>query len=208
MTARQAFNVGFLSVGALSMIIMSHHYLHNGISGIMVGKEVSDFSWYRLSFKAHVLGGLVAIATGAIQLLLLSLNKWNVTLHRQIGTCYLLSVALSGIAGLIVAQFAIGGMMSTLGFSMLAICWLVTAFLAYSSIRKHQIRLHKQWIYLNYSFTFAAITQRTMLLIPLLTEVSFIPIYRWSAWLPWILNGCLAVYFFRRSERLKAIKQN
>jgi hypothetical protein len=54
---------------------------------------------------------------------------------------------------------------------------------------------------ISYGLTFAAITQRTLLLVPLLTDIEFIFIYRLSAWLPWILNTAIALYLFKKSEK-------
>ena len=69
--------------------------------------------------------------------------------------------------------------------------------------------LHKRWpqhglyMELSYALTFAAITQRSLLLVPLLTDVPFMPIYQLSAWLPWLLNLGLIV-LARRQKRLVA----
>jgi len=93
-------------------------------------------------------------------------------------------VFFSGFAGLIVAQFAMGGWITSVGFSVLSFLWLFTTIKAISSIRLGDISNHKKWMFLSYALTFSAITQRTLLLIPLWTETLFMPIYQLSAWLP------------------------
>jgi hypothetical protein len=110
--------------------------------------------------------------------------------------------------GLIVAQYAMGGIISTIGFSILAILWGVTAVLAIISIKKKAIIAHKKWMFISYGLTFAAITQRTLLLVPLLTDIKFIFIYRLSAWLPWMLNTIIAFYLFRNAELKNKIALN
>ena len=92
-----------------------------------------------------------------------------------------------------------GGWITTIGFSALSIAWLYTTIKAISSIRKGDILNHKKWMFLSYGLTFSAIIQRTLLLIPLLTETPFMPIYQLSAWLPWMLNLTIAYYLYERS---------
>ena len=106
---------------------------------------------------------------------------------------------LSGLSGLIIAQFAMGGWITTIGFSILSLMWIYTIIKAITSIRAGDVLHHKKWMFLSYGLTFAAITQRTLLLIPLLTDIPFIPIYQLSAWLPSLINLSIAYFLFRRS---------
>ncbi|MGB3145712.1 MAG: DUF2306 domain-containing protein, partial [Maribacter sp.] len=113
---------------------------------------------------------------------------------------YTISVLLSGMSGIIIAQFAMGGWITTVGFSLLSLIWIYTIVKAITYIRDGNVLQHKKWIFLSYGLTFAAITQRTLLLIPLLTEIPFIPIYQLSAWLPSLINLSIAYFLFRHSN--------
>ena len=188
----------FLLIGAISMVVMSLHYFQSDSAGILKRKEFVNSFWYLFSFRTHIFLGLVAIVIGPFQFVKKIRSTYKI-LHRIIGYIYTVSVLFSGLAGLIIAQFAMGGWITTIGFSALSIAWLYTTVKAISSIRGGDILNHKKWMFLSYGLTFSAIIQRTLLLIPLLTETPFMPIYQLSAWLPWLLNLGIAYYLYKRS---------
>ncbi len=194
---RTAFKV-FLFIGAISMIVMSVHYFQSDSAGILKRKEIANSFWYLLTFRTHIFLGLVAISIGPFQFLKKIRYNYK-TGHKVAGYIYTMSVLLSGLSGLIIAQFAMGGWKTTIGFSMLSLTWLYTTIKAINSIRGGNILNHKKWMFFSYGLTFAAITQRTLLLIPLLTETPFIPIYQLSAWLPWLLNLSIAYCLYKHS---------
>lgn len=189
----------FLFIGAISMAVMSLHYFQSDSAGILKRKEIADSFWYLFIFRTHIFLGLVAIVIGPFQFIKKIRNTYKI-FHRIIGYIYTVSVLFSGISGLIIAQFAMGGWITTLGFSILSLTWLYTTIKAISSIRGRDVLNHKKWMFLSYGLTFAAITQRTLLLIPLLTEIPFMPIYQLSAWLPWLLNLSIAYFLYKRSN--------
>jgi uncharacterized membrane protein len=191
--------IGFFFIGAISMLVMSMHFFQHEVSGIMKYKEISSNAIYRLCFKAHILFGIIAIFTGPVQFLT-NLKRTYLSLHRKMGYIYFISVLISAVVGLVIAQYAMGGMISTVGFTILGIFWISSAVLALIAIKKKDITAHKKWMFINYGLTFGAITQRTLLLVPLLINTEFIPVYRLSAWLPWILNTIIAFYLFKKSE--------
>ena len=47
-------------------------------------------------------------------------------------------------------------------------------------------------MFISYGLTFTAIPQRTLLLLQLLMDLAFIPVYQTSAWPPWLLNTGVA----------------
>ena len=181
------------------MAVMSLHYFQSDSAGILKRKEIADSFWYLFIFRTHIFLGLVAIVIGPFQFIKKIRNTYKI-FHRIIGYIYTVSVLFSGISGLIIAQFAMGGWITTLGFSILSLTWLYTTIKAISSIRGRDVLNHKKWMFLSYGLTFAAITQRTLLLIPLLTEIPFMPIYQLSAWLPWLLNLSIAYFLYKRSN--------
>lgn len=184
------------------MIIMSAHYLQHDVTGILKRKEASQSFLYLLIFRGHVFFGLIAITVGIIQLIP-NLRSKYLGLHRRVGYIYILSVLSSSLSGIVVAQFAMGGISTAIGFSILAMVWFVTTLKSLTTVLKGDIQTHKKWSTYSYALTFAAITQRTLLLIPLLTSMPFLPVYRLSAWLPWLLNLVIAHRALRR--RMKPI---
>lgn len=178
---------------------MSSHYLHSDTTGILKGKEVASSFWYLLTFRTHVLFGLAAITAGPIQFIK-RIRISNTRLHRAVGYLYIVSVLLSSLSGIVIAQFAMGGVITSIGFSVLAIAWFYTIIKSITAIWNRNFSNHEKWSYFSYALTFAAITQRSLLLIPLLTSVPFMPIYWLSAWLPWLLNLSIAYLILRFSS--------
>jgi hypothetical protein len=171
------------------------------------GPEVLENFFWRTAFYQHIFFGGVALLTGWPQFLKRFRDK-NLHWHRRLGAVYLIAVLLSGTAGLYIALYASGGMVSVTGFSGLAIGWLLTAAMAYSAIRKLDIDDHQFWMIRCYAFCFAAVTLRIWL--PLFQfgfHIEFLPAYRIIAWLCWVPNLIVAELIIRniRATRLGSI---
>ena len=127
------------------------------------------------------------------------LRSKYLTLHRWLGKVYVLSVLLSGLAGLYIAWFATGGLIAVTGFSGLAIAWLFCTLHAYRSIRQFEIQKHQQWMIRSYALTFAAVTLRLWIpLFQIFTPLDFISFYKIIAWLCWIPNLIIAEWMVRK----------
>ena len=187
----------FLLVGAMSMLVMSTRYFQGEVVGVMKRKSVTQEAWYILAVQGHIALGLGAIFAGPFQFVK-SIRQRSRVVHRWIGYSYVACVVASGSLSLVAAQFAMGGSVTRVGFSVLAAFWLYTIVKAVGAIRLGEVRKHERYMYINYGLTFAAITQRTLLLTVLLFGLDFMTVYRLSAWLPWMFNTCVAVFLFRR----------
>ncbi|WP_162555915.1 DUF2306 domain-containing protein [Reichenbachiella versicolor] len=182
---------------------MSAHYLYENQSGILRSKDIASNVWYLSVFRAHVLLGLVAISTGPFQFVN-RIREKNRLIHKLFGYTYFISVGISSLCGIMIAPFSMGGWITSYGFTLLAIAWLFTTVKSLLAIKSSDLYNHRLWSYLSYALTFTAITQRTMLLIPLLTSVSFMPVYQLSAWLPWPLNLIIALLIFNSYSSTKS----
>ena len=83
--------------------------------------------------------------------------------HRTIGTVYLLAVLVGGIMSLISAVLSTSGWSAAVGFVILAMFWLFTAYRALQAILAKQYAEHRIWMIRNYSATFAAVLLRVIL---------------------------------------------
>ncbi|PIQ48832.1 MAG: hypothetical protein COW03_07950 [Cytophagales bacterium CG12_big_fil_rev_8_21_14_0_65_40_12] len=149
-------------------------------------------------FKVHIYLGGLALMIGWPQFIKNFRNK-NLNFHRMLGKVYLMSILLSGVAGLYIGYYAEGGWVAKLGFIGLAIAWLYTSCMAYLSIRKLQIDAHKRWMIRSYALTFAAVTLRIWL--PLFQNgfgMEFISAYVIIAWLCWVPNLLWAEWYVRQ----------
>jgi len=133
----------------------------------------------------HFIGGGIAILLGIIQFNS-SIRKYHLSVHKILGSIYFFSVFSSGFASLYMSSQAHGGLIAQVGFSLLAIIWLLTAGLALKAVLQKDIEKHRFWIYLNYALTLAALTLRLQMPfgVALFGFETFYPIVAWSCWLP------------------------
>jgi hypothetical protein len=109
----------------------------------------------------HISGGTVALLTGPLQFWT-GLRQRNLTFHRWTGRLFLLGVAM-GVAGSVgLAFMAVGQWAFEVGLMGLASAWLVTTFMAYYSIRRGLVALHKEWMIRAYVVTFAFVFFRIL----------------------------------------------
>jgi hypothetical protein len=109
----------------------------------------------------HINGGTLALLTGPWQFWT-GLRQKNLAIHRWTGRLFLLGVAMgvTGAVGLSVTTTF--GWAFAVGIMGLASAWLVTTLMAYVSIRKRLVALHKEWMIRAYVVTFAFVTFRVL----------------------------------------------
>jgi uncharacterized membrane protein len=147
--------------------------------------------WYT-AFYQHIFLGATAMLTGWSQFSKRFRNK-NLNAHRTLGKVYLIAVALSGSAGLFIAFYATGGLISVFGFSGLAICWLYTSLQAYVAIKRKDVDQHQYWMIRSYALCWAAVTLRIWLpLFQFALDIEFLTAYKIIAWLCWVPNLIVA----------------
>ena len=149
----------------------------------------------------HVVASMLAILIGPFQFLPgIRKGRW-LALHRWLGRTYLVSVLFGGLSGLYMAQLAHGGTISRLGFTALAILWLVSAFRAYKHIRNKEIERHREWMTRNYALTLAGVMLRVWNPIFGVIGIDFTTGYIVVAWLCWVPNLIVAEWSIRRRRR-------
>jgi uncharacterized membrane protein len=161
-------------------------------------KEVLGMGTYIPLFYVHVTCGGIALLTGWTQFsqrLRSRYMRW----HRLAGKVYVVAVLLSSTAGLFIAMFASGGLVSVMGFGMLALLWLFTDVVAYMRIRRLDIVQHEKWMIRNYALSFAAVTLRIYLpLSQAVFHMDFMTAYRVISWLCWVPNLVIAEWIVTR----------
>lgn len=166
----------------------------------MKDPEVLTNLLFRTAFYGHVIFGPIALMTGPFQFLP-KLRARNIKAHRLLGAIYIVSCLLSGLAGLLAAQWANGGHWTELGFSLLAVSWIYTTTKAYLAVRKKDISAHQKWMVRSYALTLSAVTLR--LYLPVLQggfDLTFIESYQMVAWLCWIPNIIVAELWLRTKQ--------
>jgi len=130
----------------------------------------------------HAISAAVAMALGPFQFAARIRNN-HPAIHRWTGRTYLLvGVLVGGASGLYIAQYAFGGPVSVLGFSLLALVWLYTGTRAYISIRERNYAEHQKWMIRNYALTLAAVTLRLYIPFSMIAGMDFAIAYPVIAW--------------------------
>ena len=138
----------------------------------------------RLVLIPHILGGVVAITTGLVQVWLGVTGRTR-QLHIWLGRVYLGAVGVGSLAGFYLAATSINGLAYGSGLFFLSTAWSVTTIMAYVAVRRRAIDQHREWMLRSYVVTFAFVFFR--LLAPLLESHGAPPLEAagTAAWVCW-----------------------
>lgn len=157
------------------------------------------FEQHPIAIYAHIFGSAVALLLGPWQFFP-GLRAARPGLHRLLGKVYLLvGVLAGGLAALWVSPFAFGGMVSALGFGLLAVLWLLSGALMFCTAHRRDFVAHRRWAIRNYALTFAAVTLRIGLGLGFASGLPFETFYPPLAWLSWVPNLLLAELLLRET---------
>jgi len=204
MDIRRAQNIlGYTFMSVFAIFIGLYPLRFIGLSyddGLLGSKPAAllDSTLYLTGFYTHIFLGGLALLSGFTQFYP-KLRRKRLNLHRNLGKIYLISVLLSGTAGLGIAYFATGGWIPAIGFAALAVLWLYTTANAYVTIKNKQIQEHQKWMIRSYALCFAAVSLRIYL--PLFIGgfgMEFIDAYKIIAWLCWVPNILIAEFLIVR----------
>jgi uncharacterized membrane protein len=109
----------------------------------------------------HIVGGIVALLTGPVQLWL-GLTDRGMAWHRRMGIGYMTAVAVGSVAAFYLATHTDFGWVFGAGLFALGVAWVATTTLAYLAIRRSLIDQHKEWMVRSYVVTFAFVTFRVI----------------------------------------------
>lgn len=198
MTLKQKIGWAILLLMAIFPVLVSSGYLTLNPENFFPEQRAVYIA--HLGFlMTHIIASMLAILIGPFQFLP-GLRKGRLLkFHRWLGRAYLLSILFGGLSGLYMAQFAHGGLISELGFGILACLWLYTGYRAYRHIRNKEIDRHREWMIRNYALTFAGVMLRVW--VPLSTMgfgADFTTAYVIIAWACWVPNLLVAEWIIRR----------
>jgi uncharacterized membrane protein len=156
------------------------------------------FARYILPLRFHIAGGIGALLAGPWQFSERFRTR-ALNLHRWMGRFYLLSVCLGSVAGLIMAVVSMEGLLTHLGFGILAVLWFFTGLRAYRLILRGDVEAHRRWMIRNFALSLAAVTLRNELPLMLFAlHWSFHVSYTIVSWLCWIPNVLIAEWMISR----------
>jgi len=174
---------------------------------LMFGSKLSAF-WYSMLF-IHITTSIVALVIGPFTLST-TFRERNINRHRIVGRIYMVGILLGGISGLYLSFYATGGLVAKLGFGLLSVFWLTSAYQALHRVKNKKIKEHRNWMIRNYSLTFGAVTLRIWLplFIILFGIERFELSYAIIAWLAWVPNLIVAELFIRKRRNKGKYEEN
>ena len=109
----------------------------------------------------HIVGGIIALLTGPVQLWL-GLSDRGMEWHRRMGIGYMTGVAIGSLGAFYLSTHTDFGWVFGAGLFALATAWVTTTTLAYLAIKRSLIDQHKEWMIRSYVVTFAFVTFRVV----------------------------------------------
>lgn len=148
---------------------------------------------------AHLAGGLTALALGPWQLNA-RLRARTIRVHRWLGRVYVVAVVIGSVGALALAPSSQEGLVTHLGFGLLAVLWLAATLQAYRRIRARDQESHRRWMIRSFAMTLAAVTLRIYLGLGLGLGIPFRDTYQTVAWLCWVPNLVVAEWLVLRTR--------
>jgi len=120
----------------------------------------TEYFWpRRAGLVLHLVGGILAIGAGLVQIWLGLTNRVS-GLHRVLGKVYGGAVLIGSLGGFYLAFTIPAHLPYSVGLFMLCVAWVVTTGMALYAIRTRRIEQHREWMLRSYTVTFAFVTYR------------------------------------------------
>jgi uncharacterized membrane protein len=155
----------------------------------------------------HVIGAMVALAVGPFQLVR-RFRRGRARVHRVLGVTYVAAATVGGLGGLGLAPTAYTGVVASLGFATMAVCFLGCTWTGVAMIVRGRVAEHRRWMVRSFAIVFGGVTLRLVLGTYSAVEASvsgwlpFHTVYTATSWLCWVPNLLLAVWITRRRPSL------
>ncbi|MFJ3788848.1 DUF2306 domain-containing protein [Kitasatospora sp. NPDC090091] len=145
----------------------------------------------------HIGAGVLALLLGPWQFLP-GLRARHPGAHRWTGRAYLVSAAVTGVGGLLLAPRALVPPVAPVGFAVLGGLTLGASAAAYRAARQRRFDRHRGWAIRSYALILTAVTLRIWLPVFDAAGADFDTAYAAAAWAPWLINLLVAEYLIGR----------
>jgi uncharacterized membrane protein len=165
-------------------------------------EQLEPYLQHEFALGVHVLSGMLALLIGPFQFVR-RLRRRFVPVHRFMGATYVASATALGVTGLILAPTAYTGLVASAGFTVLDLAMLFTTWTAVRMILAGRYGEHRRWMIRSFSLIMAGVMLRVWSLIygglaaVGIVDFSFETAYAAIAWLCWVPNVLLAIWFTR-----------
>ena len=188
---------GWVLMTVLAVIIASYALMVLLLPGFGPPFVAEHRALVPVALLAHVAGALSALALGPWQLNN-RLRTRAIHRHRWVGRGYVVAVLIGGLGALALAPRSQAGLVTHVGFGLLAVLWLAATLQAYLRIRAGDQVRHRAWMIRSYSLTLAAVMLRIYLPLSEVMGIPFADAYQAIAWVCWVPNLVVAEWLVLR----------
>lgn len=148
--------------------------------------DKNQFMW---AFYIHIISSVVVMPLGVLQF-----SSWLIRnypkVHRNFGKIYIIAILLfAAPSGLVIANYANGGLSSQVGFSLQSITWWIITLMAWKAARQHTWDKHISAMLRSFAVTLAAMSLRTeSYLMYYYLDTKPIETYLTVTWSSWVGN--------------------
>ncbi|HEY1879988.1 MAG TPA: DUF2306 domain-containing protein [Caulobacteraceae bacterium] len=178
----------------VGLAIYSYRYFAPPASNILGNTLARPWLWL------HIAGAATALLLSPVQLLPWIRRRFP-QVHRITGRVYVIGCLAGGVGGFVAAFGSTAGPIATAGFALLAPTWIFVNIQGWRAAVGRRFQDHRRWMLRSFSLTFAAVTLRLYLPIGMVAGLSFVEIYRATAWISWIPNLILMELYLRGAFR-------
>jgi uncharacterized membrane protein YozB (DUF420 family) len=150
-----------LAVAFIAKYVFRYYLNYNEAAFTDPVKGAANYWVQRRWLLMHITGGMVALLLGPFQFWS-GFRQRYMNVHRWTGRVFLTGVGVGSIAAYHMAVVTTFGWAFGAALVALATAWLSTAGMAYLSILKGQVQMHKEWMIRAYVVTFAFVTFRVL----------------------------------------------
>ena len=183
--------IGWGVMTVFAIIIAAYAIAALTVAGVRPPFLQQRFLTMPLVAALHLGASAVALAVGPLQHNS-RIRGGFLNLHRWMGRTYIVAVLAGSIAAFVLATLSHGGLVTHVGFGLLAVLWLGSTATAYRFIRAGNQMAHRRWMTRSYALTFAAVTLRIYLPLSFAVGLPFEPAYQTISWLCWVPNLVVA----------------
>lgn len=190
----------------LSIGVAGYALFHVATGFRFVPGEVARNGFFSpLGLQTHIAASGVALLVGPFQFLP-AIRRAAPAVHRWIGRLYVTACLVGGASGAAIALYSASGPIAGWGFLGLAVAWLLTTAMAWTSAMRRDFVSHERWMIRSFALTLAAVTLRIYLPIGAfaITPGDFVASYQVIAWACWVPNLLIAEAFIATKRRPRA----
>src|SRR5215217_2522168 len=188
-------------VACVAIVVYASQYLTFD-ANVYFPQQREPYLQHEFALGVHVLSGILALLIGPLQFVR-RLRRRFVRVHRFMCATYVASATALGVSGLILAPTAYTGQVASAGFTVLGLAMLFTTWTALRMILAGRYGEHRRWMIRSFSLIMAGVMLRVW--VPIydalaaagIAHFSFETAYAAIAWLCWVPNLLLAIWFTR-----------